>query len=382
MIREKLFEDLFDKIPENKKCVIFGACDAGKKILSDIKKYRPDCVIKGFIENYNKVGSFYGLPVWTLKEFTQIYSPDDIVIMATKNGDNTILNILDLYNIPAIRQTAFVFDYYRDKNKILSEENFKNIIDIFESLEDRELFELIFKARLNIIDFELVKNYFYTNVANKYKNYCNYGKHYLDKINKNVVKIVFDLGLNDGINVIAYNKKLPNLQKVYGFEAIYDVTRIPFLEELILNDKLEIIPIALGDSNKKINFNINKKETGRSFGDEIAYKRIPENSQDWECRTVDVSTIDNFCMTKNIFPDLIKMDIEGAELAALKGGIETIKKCRPQLAISIYHQEGKDFINIPLYLKENLENYKFRLGHYAPALSETVFYAIPDELVK
>ena len=74
------------------------------------------------------------------------------------------------------------------------------------------------------------------------------------------------------------------------------------------------------------------------------------------------------------------MDIEGAELSTLQGGIETIKKCRPQLAISIYHQEGKDLITIPLYLKENLENYKFRLGHYSETSSETVLYAIPNEL--
>lgn len=33
------------------------------------------------------------------------------------------------------------------------------------------------------------------------------------KINKNQVKIAFDLGLNSGLNVIAYNKLLPNLEK-------------------------------------------------------------------------------------------------------------------------------------------------------------------------
>lgn len=66
-------------------------------------------------------------------------------------------------------------------------------------------------------------------------------------------------------------------------------------------------------------------------------------------------------------------------LSALKGGIKTIEKYRPQLAISIYHS-SEDFVNIPLYLKENLEHYKFRLGHYSPGLSETVLYAIPDEL--
>ena len=38
--------------------------------------------------------------------------------------------------------------------------------------------------------------------------------------------------------------------------------------------------------------------------------------------------------------------LAGAELPALKGGIETIKKDRPQLAISIYHSV-EDFLEIP-----------------------------------
>ena len=113
--------------------------------------------------------------------------------------------------------------------------------------------------------------------------------------------------------------------------------------------------------------------------EEITGKKCPENSPNWEQRIVDVITMDKFCEERNVFPDFIKMDIEGSELSALKGGMSTIKKCRPQLAISIYHS-SEDFINIPLYLKENLENYTFRLGHYSPRLSETVLYAIPKEL--
>ena len=53
---------------------------------------------------------------------------------------------------------------------------------------------------------------------------------------------------------------------------------------------------------------------------------------------------------------------------------------RPQLAISSYHSDS-DFLNIPLYLYENLENYTFRLGHYSPSIDETVFYAVPNEYI-
>ena len=89
-------------------------------------------------------------------------------------------------------------------------------------------------------------------------------------------------------------------------------------------------------------------------------------------------TIDDYCGKNNIKPDFIKMDIEGSELLALEGGINTIINHRPQLAISIYHCDA-DFINIPLYLNENLKNYVYKLGHYSPDINETVLYAIPRE---
>ncbi|MGH2564314.1 MAG: FkbM family methyltransferase, partial [Ginsengibacter sp.] len=61
-------------------------------------------------------------------------------------------------------------------------------------------------------------------------------------------------------------------------------------------------------------------------------------------------SVDDFVNKKNISKvDFIKMDIEGSEPMALKGAINTIKKFRPKLAISIYHSMD-DFVNIPLWL--------------------------------
>ena len=75
------------------------------------------------------------------------------------------------------------------------------------------------------------------------------------------------------------------------------------------------------------------------------------------------------------------MDIENAEQEALKGAEKTILRDRPQLAISIYHSDAQ-FFEIPIYLKEFLTDYEFRLGHYRDAVGETVLYAIPKELCK
>ena len=71
----------------------------------------------------------------------------------------------------------------------------------------------------------------------------------------------------------------------------------------------------------------------------------------------------------------IKMDIEGAELNALKGAEDTIKNNAPKLAICIYHQLN-DFWEIPMYLKRIMPEYSFYVRHHSKGLSETVLYAV------
>jgi hypothetical protein len=75
--------------------------------------------------------------------------------------------------------------------------------------------------------------------------------------------------------------------------------------------------------------------------------------------------------------DFIKMDIEGAELPALKGAVETIKKFKPQLAIAIYHNM-EDFTAIPKWIKGLGLGYQLYLGHYTIHGEETVIFAKPS----
>lgn len=73
---------------------------------------------------------------------------------------------------------------------------------------------------------------------------------------------------------------------------------------------------------------------------------------------------------------LIKLDIEGEELAALKGAKRHIAEEKPILAICLYHKK-KDIPEIINYVKFLNPGYKLYIRHYSMAHWDTILYAIP-----
>lgn len=57
--------------------------------------------------------------------------------------------------------------------------------------------------------------------------------------------------------------------------------------------------------------------------------------------------------------DFIKMDIEGAEMPALCGAIDTIRHFRPKLALCLYHKPD-DVMTIPAFIESTGVDYDFR----------------------
>ena len=72
--------------------------------------------------------------------------------------------------------------------------------------------------------------------------------------------------------------------------------------------------------------------------------------------------------------DFIKMDIEGAEQAALRGAEKTLRRFRPKLAVCVYHSLP-DFWEIPQYLASLDLGYQFHLRHFSIHQEETVLFA-------
>ena len=90
---------------------------------------------------------------------------------------------------------------------------------------------------------------------------------------------------------------------------------------------------------------------------------------------VQSDSLDNLLIGKN--PTYVKMDIEGAEIEALKGGHNIIAENMPILAICAYHKQ-EHLWQIPLLIHSISDKYRLFLRRYSDECWELVCYAIPE----
>jgi FkbM family methyltransferase len=69
--------------------------------------------------------------------------------------------------------------------------------------------------------------------------------------------------------------------------------------------------------------------------------------------------------------DRLKLDVEGAEPAALRGAAATLARDRPQLAVAAYHR-ADDLAVLPGLIADLAPGSRFQLGHFTPGLEETI----------
>jgi FkbM family methyltransferase len=89
-----------------------------------------------------------------------------------------------------------------------------------------------------------------------------------------------------------------------------------------------------------------------------------------------VTTIDDVLGERRL--TYVKMNIEGAEIDALKGGHNAIRKWQPRLAISVYHR-ASDLWRIPQLVSELVPDYRLYLRQHDGGIIETVLYALSPE---
>jgi FkbM family methyltransferase len=132
------------------------------------------------------------------------------------------------------------------------------------------------------------------------------------------------------------------------------------------SDSIELINAGLGETESSV--------SAVSNGGQITNLTLRDNPGA-AGEKIKVVSLDHFLQGRRV--SLLKADVEGMEMALLKGARETIGRHKPKLAISVYHYPN-DIPDIANYLAALVPDYRFALRHHSPQLMETVLYCWLD----
>lgn len=137
--------------------------------------------------------------------------------------------------------------------------------------------------------------------------------------------------LEGGCHIGTHTIKLAKIcRKLYAFEPLessYNLLKI----NLDLNSLNNVEAFQKGLSDKPGNTNYKYITDGNPGG---AVLSTDGSGKEFDC---ELTTIDSLNLEKL---DFIKLDVEGYELLAIQGGINTIKKCKPTIIIESWKNDA------------------------------------------
>lgn len=219
-------------------------------------------------------------------------------------------------------------------------ENASEICRIYESLCDEKSKKTLQNTLINWVTYKC-------NVMKETALKDTYFPTFI-KDNLTEQEVFVDCGAYDGDSIIAFENVVKKYKKIYAFEP--DSQNYVELLKHKGNGNIEIFKKGVSDKKDKLFFK-NSSCTGVDEGAHIV------QTQDESTESIEVVALDEVI---NDEVTLIKMDIEGSELKALKGAQKLIKSCKPKLAICVYHQSF-DLIEIFNFINNLSLNYHFYL---------------------
>jgi FkbM family methyltransferase len=351
----KLLDSLDNKISEHslkgRDIVIFGAGNTsllyGKCF--EKEKISISCFCDNDTAKHGKM--FLGAPVISPERLHELRDPYVLICSAQVGANEAIALQLSRLNIEHIRIDEYVF---AKRRKEIGE-----CVSLLDGKRSREVYCEAIAARLQnrSIDPGIFERFQYFAIPEFSMTDGN--------------EIFVDMGAFTGDTLESYIfTKSGTFKKIYAFEPdmrnftamVHRIERLK--KEWALDDnKIRTVLAGVGAVTEKLYLSgeyFKSSNLGCSFNS----PGIGEERQIW-------SLDDYFKCEKATF---IKADIESFEQDMLMGAKETIRKNRPLIAVSIYHN-ASDMYSIIKYLNELDMDYHFAVRHHSPLFSDTVLYA-------
>ena len=250
------------------------------------------------------------------------------------------------------------FETFYLKAKVFNN-NLDDYIWLYEHLCDYRSKYLLYAILNNYYNFDFQNLNFASNFV--FKQYFD-----IDLVPNCQNEVFVDVGAYTGDSVqnfiASYGKNC--YKKIY----CYDITEEIFTEMQKNLQKYANIAYknkAVTDFNGEIGVGRNQFSSSANF--------TSETSQNF----VEAVTLDDDIQEKIT---LIKMDIEGGEISAIKGAKNHIKLDRPKMFLSVYHNNTHIF-EIPKLIHSISKDYQFHLRYYGGCIypTEIVLICLPIE---
>lgn len=195
----------------------------------------------------------------------------------------------------------------------------------------------------------------------EYADYRSKERHYFNELStkkfKNKKIKIIDGGAYTGDSYQEAKENL-SIDTAYLFEP--DPKNFAQLTQSVGNDAV-CFPHALSDTVRTITFasGIGPSSAAIDHGD----------------IKIEASNIDTLFPQTHI--DFVKLDIEGSEADAVRGARNLLQRCRPVIAMALYHKPG-DMWELPLLVNQLVDDYKFYIRQHDNNSFDAVFYAVPD----
>lgn len=345
-------------IKDKELCALFVNSKCIKKYILGINKFTKSVLknieVDGIIDDFTRVQrsrkktilKIQDVPKDSIILSVSTGSPLEVKDYLEKNGYRHI-NYLALYRysnldlVPPVFMSDFKDDYTN---------NYLKYKDVYNLLCDQKSKDIFTKVLNFKISYDLNFMIGFTN---------NHQEQYFDK---DILPKFKNINFVDGGGYIGDTSKTlisnyKDFNKIYLIEPIESNLKIA-KRELSNYKNIEFIKFALYSKKMTLNFN-EDKSFSTIYGDGT--------------NCVELNSLDNLIKDK---VDYIKLDIEGAELDAIDGAKELIKRDKPTLAICVYHK-AEDWYKVPQKILAINPNYKVYFRHYMEGIYESVIYFIP-----
>ena len=353
--------------PPSAPIVLYGAGNLGRRTLRLLRTHRQDAA--AFIDNDPaRWGTAVdGVPVLSVEDATSRFAADGLAIVTiwrAEGGHDFLLTRSDLHRRGWKRVESFIPLYWglgdealpyitidAPTNVLKSRDDILEVADLWG--DDRSLREYVGQVRWRLTaDFAALS-------APEPDQYFAHGL-----VRATSAEVFVDCGAFTGDTLLDVRRRLRSWQAYYAFEP--DPVSYPVLAAVVdslppdLADRVHLRKAATSDHTGVARFSATGLAgAGLSdAGDTVV-----------ECVSLD-EVIDEP-------PTFVKMDIEGAEPAALRGATRSVQVGNPLLAVAAYHRQA-DLWELAAQVHKMAPDHGLFLRPHVREGFDTILYAIPS----